>query len=214
MASADDQRSLAVIGVESLQPSTALAALGDLVDATDVQATIADVNWDVFKAVYTAKGRSRLLDAIAPDAPAPSPAPDAAPGLRAQLEHASADDRSGVLFTGVQQIVAAVFGDAASLPDPHMRFFDAGMDSLMAVELRRRLERELGMPLPATVAFDYPTVARMTEYLTTALGLETPAPAADAAHAADEPLAMVSELSEEEVERLFAERMLNAEVSR
>jgi acyl transferase domain-containing protein/acyl carrier protein len=214
MASTDDQRSLAVIGVESLQPSTALAALGELVDSPDVQTTIADVNWDVFKAVYTAKGRSRLLDAIASEAPASAPAPDAAPGLRAQLEQASPDDRSSVLFAGVQHVVAAVFGDAASLPDPHMRFFDAGMDSLMAVELRRRLERELGMSLPATVAFDYPTVARMTEYLTGGLGLEIAVPAEDAAHAADEPFAMVSELSEEEVERLFAQRMLNPEVAR
>ena len=115
----------------------------------------------------------------------------------------------------VQHVVAAVFGDEATLPDPHVPFFDAGMDSLMAVELRRRLERALGLSLPATVSFDYPTVARMTDYLLGALGLE-PAPPADAApaHAADEPFAMVADLSEEEVERLFAERMLNPEVSR
>ena len=54
----------------------------------------------------------------------------------------------------------------------------------------------------------------MTDYLLGALGLETAPADAAPAHAADEPFAMVAELSEEEVERLFAERMLNPEVSR
>jgi hypothetical protein len=39
------------------------------------------------------------------------------------------------------------------------------MDSLMALELRRRLERNLQIVLPATVAFEYPTAERLAEYL-------------------------------------------------
>ncbi len=40
-----------------------------------------------------------------------------------------------------------------------------GLDSLMALELRNRLEAETGLKLSATVAWNYPTVARLAEHL-------------------------------------------------
>jgi acyl carrier protein len=43
----------------------------------------------------------------------------------------------------------------------------AGLDSLGAVELRGALERRLGMTLPPTLVFDYPSIAALMEYLQT-----------------------------------------------
>lgn len=48
---------------------------------------------------------------------------------------------------------------------PLFLLFDMGMDSLMAVELRGRLERSLGVPLPSTLTFNYPTIRALTDYL-------------------------------------------------
>ncbi len=68
-----------------------------------------------------------------------------------------------------------------------------GFDSLMALELRRRLERSLELELPATVAFRFPTVEAMVPYLAERMGVEleaaapepvrVPAPAGPAAPA-------------------------------
>ena len=44
-------------------------------------------------------------------------------------------------------------------------FFDLGMDSLMAVELRRRIEQGVGHEIPVTLVMDYPRLSDVAEYL-------------------------------------------------
>ena len=44
-------------------------------------------------------------------------------------------------------------------------FFKLGMDSLGSIELRNELQVSLSLPLPVTIAFDYPTVEAMTHFL-------------------------------------------------
>jgi aryl carrier-like protein len=51
---------------------------------------------------------------------------------------------------------------------------DAGLDSLMAVELRNALTRSVGRSLPATLLFDYPTLDALAQYLFRVLDLQAP----------------------------------------
>jgi hypothetical protein len=43
--------------------------------------------------------------------------------------------------------------------------FDMGLDSLMAAELKERLQQSLGVPLPATLTFNYPTIEALVDYV-------------------------------------------------
>jgi acyl transferase domain-containing protein len=51
---------------------------------------------------------------------------------------------------------------------------ELGFDSLMAVELRNRLERKFGVSLSASLIFNYPTVRELVPYLSSKAGLDTP----------------------------------------
>ncbi len=66
----------------------------------------------------------------------------------------------------MQREVAAVLG---WMPDEPVSattgLFDLGMDSLMAVELKRRLERGVGRALPSTLTFNYPNVQALAGFL-------------------------------------------------
>jgi hypothetical protein len=77
----------------------------------------------------------------------------------------------------------------------------------MAVDLRNRLSKDLGLArsLPATLVFDYPTLEALAGYIEQLL-----LPAQEAAPVAAEPadaVEAIDDLSDEEIEALFAKKM-------
>ncbi|MEV7659001.1 amino acid adenylation domain-containing protein, partial [Streptomyces anulatus] len=82
--------------------------------------------------------------------------------------------------TGTAALLRRLLASALSLPDTGIAddepFLALGLDSLAAVDLVRQLERELGRTLPATLFFEYRTVAELAAHLDT-----TPCPALPAA---------------------------------
>jgi hypothetical protein len=100
-----------------------------------------------------------------------------------------------------------------------------GMDSLMSVDLKSRLEAATGLKLPTTLTFNYPTVSALVEYLQRELGSKAPPLAAPEPIAESVPIAPVSaatngaappqlpiadrddDLSEDELAALLAEKL-------
>ena len=71
---------------------------------------------------------------------------------------------------------------ASMLPDWDRRdldtgFFEMGLDSLMAVDIRARLSTELDVTLPTTALFDYPTPRKLIGYILECLGARSSAAA-------------------------------------
>ncbi len=108
----------------------------------------------------------------------------------AGLPHAEQVEVVGEL---VRAWVAAVLGhDSAVAVDRDRSFSDLGFDSLTAVELRNQLSAATGLQLSATLVFDYPSAAALTDHLIDELlGGRTPEPARAAAAVADDPIAIV-----------------------
>ncbi len=55
--------------------------------------------------------------------------------------------------------------DDADDISPYTEFVQLGLDSLVAVELKNALEAAFRIPLPLTMAFDYPSAAVLGEFI-------------------------------------------------
>jgi hypothetical protein len=93
--------------------------------------------------------------------------------------------------------------------------FELGMDSLMSIELKGRLEASVGQSLPSTLVFNYPTVNALAAYLATnVLRAETgvaakTAPRVEPRSMPQEPTSapLDGELSEDQLVALLAKKL-------
>ncbi|MEP7211101.1 MAG: methyltransferase [Alphaproteobacteria bacterium] len=89
---------------------------------------------------------------------------------RAEFDAANPAEQLDLLRELVRsQVMQILRLDSAAPPARHDRFMDIGMDSLMAVQLRNRLNvaLELDRPLPSTMIFDHPTIDAVADHLMT-----------------------------------------------
>jgi acyl carrier protein len=122
--------------------------------------------------------------------------------------------RRRIVQDRVASAAARALGIAADRQlDEHRPFHELGLDSLMAVELRNVLAREVGEPLPATLLFDYPTLATLVDFLCTRVCPADPPVSHVSCSGREEDagdhrdvLDQIEELSDEDVERLLAAR--------
>ncbi|CAL9641592.1 SDR family NAD(P)-dependent oxidoreductase [Streptomyces sp. enrichment culture] len=86
--------------------------------------------------------------------------------LADRLAGRPAEEVDRELLDLVRSHTATVLGHAGTgSVQPTVAFRELGLDSLSAVELRKRLNEVTGLRLPATVAFDHPTPAALAELL-------------------------------------------------
>jgi acyl carrier protein len=172
------------------------------------------VVWDRFLEHRHAVNGRRFFERVSRKdaAAAPSPARTAGPAaaaldVDALVEASSAQRHAKLLdFVGdhVSRVINAPAGTAIDVDQP---LNELGLDSLMAVELRNRLSRGLRqLRLPATIVFDHPTVDALARHLA---ALVTPERHEEPVQAPGKPdaLGSIDELSDEQVEALFAARM-------
>ena len=152
-------------GTDWITPQQGLRAFDQLVRQDAATSVVLAADWSSYgeSLEYRMPLLEDLLSTISEDE-ADSPA--LADDLMSRLAETPAAEREALLVSFLQQELQAVLR-LPTAPEPTVGFFDLGMDSLMAVELRNRLNRAFAdeYVVPNTVVFDYPDIARLANHL-------------------------------------------------
>ena len=201
-------------GVRPLSPADALAGMAELMASSAKGAShgvVARIDWASFLPLYQMGGKRSFFTQLQREVPtetagAAQASLSGTTQLVDRLTAAPVQQRKKLVVDYLRDAVAEVTRiDPAEIRE-EAGLFDLGMDSLMAVELRRRLERAVGTELPSTLAMDYPRITDVANFLVNdVLSLNAPASADAAAQPApvatavaqttgrtDEPIAIVA----------------------
>jgi len=182
-------RRLEARGAGWISPQQGLKAFDRLVRQDPATSTVVAVDWPVFaeSVEYHPPLLEDLLSAATDDDDDAAEGPD---DLMSRLRVAPPSEREALLVSFLQREVQAVLR-LPSAPAPGVGFFDLGMDSLMAVELRNRLNRAFAgeYTAPNTLVFDYPDIAALAGHLAGELGDAGSAPGPEAKTEAAAPQA-------------------------
>jgi len=158
-------------GLVPMADEVAIRALPMLIGSdAPVRTTVVDADWPLLSAAYRTRGALRIIDdVLARDEASTSALPESE--LAAALRECAPERRRELLADHIRTLASDVMGLApAQTLDPAVGFFQLGMDSLMSVTLQRGLSASLGIPLPAAVIYEYPTISSLTDALCERMG--------------------------------------------
>jgi NAD(P)-dependent dehydrogenase (short-subunit alcohol dehydrogenase family)/acyl carrier protein len=206
VAGAVASQRLANRGIGALTPAQGLAFLDRLLAGCPAYVAVLPLNLRQWREMNPRSANLPFFaELIASGEPAKARASDHR--LRDALLAADPKGRVALLEQHVREQVAAVLRSSPDRIGPRVPFNTLGMDSLMGLELRNRLEDSLGLRLPATLVWQHPAVASLSAYLMELLYLPTPPEPDPQSPSPVSTLDRIAELSDEEVDRLLAEKI-------
>ena len=174
----DRQRS--ALGGRWFTPQQGLRAFDRIVRQDVTNSVVMSMDWTVFEEAVEDRPPllENLLSATSEAGAGPS---GSTRDVLSRLWESPVAEREELLVAFLQREVRAVLR-LPSEPAPTVGFFDLGMDSLMAVELRNRLNRAFSeeYTAPNTIVFDFPDIAALARHLVQELGQPESVPAAEA----------------------------------
>ncbi|MDH6229310.1 acyl transferase domain-containing protein/short-subunit dehydrogenase/acyl carrier protein [Streptomyces sp. MJP52] len=176
-----DVRRMSGAGVVGLTTAQGLALFDRALARTDALLLPLRLDLPGLRARATAGGLPELLRGLVRDRARRAAEVGAAPAvpLAQRLAGLSEEERDTVVLDLVRTHAAAVLGHATpDAIDPHDAFKKLGFDSLIAIDLRNRLNGVTGLRLPATLVFDYPTPVELAAHLRNEVVPDTVADAA------------------------------------
>jgi acyl transferase domain-containing protein/acyl carrier protein len=195
-------------GIGLIPPASGFEALADLLASGRAHAAVLPMDWTAFLAGLADVPPPPLLRLIAREVSTGASAGPSEPGIRERLASASPEEQDVLLRAHVSEQVGRVLRLAPSRPlSPDQDLAQMGLDSLMAMELRNRLQSSLGCSLPATLALEQRTVAALSSYLRSLQGRGggVPARAAVDSGRTARLLERIDDLSEQDLDQLLGE---------
>ncbi len=182
-------------GILPFSPSQGMHLLERVLQLDSPQAMAIAVDWSRLLSLMSPPILSVLADEVTHES-GPGRAPRSNDGLTGEkLVAASAAQRQPLIEAFLVEQTAHVLRCSPSKVDVQQPLTQLGVDSLMAVELKNRVEGDLGLTLPVTALLQGPSLAHLGARLVTQL----PEPVAVSAASAPE----MDELSDDAVDSLL-----------
>ncbi|MBZ4422809.1 type I polyketide synthase [Myxococcus sp. RHSTA-1-4] len=216
LAAAADVRGdrLSYRGVGSLSPVEGVAALARLLERPRPVVGVLRFDARQWFEFYPRTASVPFFAELPRESEAPRAGSAEGASLRQALEVAPPAGRLEILEGHLREQLGRVLRIPASRIDRTAPFKSIGVDSLMSLELRNRIEAGIGLKLSAALLFTYTHTAALAEHLLERLGLASEPEAAapvEATPAADELQRIEQELdqlSEDELAARLAEKLL------
>jgi acyl carrier protein len=162
---AHEQERLRALGFDPIIPADALELLGRIMRSGATQIGVVPADWPKVLSTLFADPPPYFSGLVEKNAPPPRER------LLPALERTPAGARRRKLEEHLRTLIVATLGrDPFPVSDDERRnsdlsFFELGMDSLTSIDLRNRLQTDLDRTLPSTVAFEYPSIPELADYL-------------------------------------------------
>ncbi|MEM1366472.1 MAG: SDR family NAD(P)-dependent oxidoreductase [Cyanobacteria bacterium P01_H01_bin.15] len=156
-------------GVEVITPEAGLAQLAAVWQSPEPQIGVVPINWAAFMAQPLIR-ELPLFGSLSVIATVNGSAQESVQlgqksEFLAKLQTLPEVEQRAHLDQFLSTQVCKTLGFQAHELDQEKGFLDLGMDSLTALELKNSLQTSLGLVLPSTLIFDYPTAAALSDYL-------------------------------------------------
>jgi acyl carrier protein len=156
-------------GIKSLSAREGIEALGRVLISNPSQVTVMGVDWPAWRAAQPVLAEapffSRLDGAVVGPPNTQNPA-------RAELLTASPEERLQLLAERLRQHVASVLKLAPSKIELDQPLLALGIDSLMAIELKSRVEKELGIAIPLLQLIKGPSLTELARSIANSMGVK------------------------------------------
>lgn len=217
LAAAQENRGarLASSGIAEIEPERGIAFFEQLLLQPVPQVVIASLQQDVLASLLSDRIEQETVEqasvqANGTDAKAQKSA------IIVRLHATAPQERRHALEQYLLEQVARVLKLTPGQIDVRAPLSSMGLDSLMAVELKNRLEPHLGVTLSTTLVWKYPTIVALTSYLIDKLGfVEDEEASVDVttsdANDVEQSIADVDQLTDEEAEALLLSSLADIE---
>ncbi len=222
VANSDDAtQRLDRLGITTMPLADTLDALDELIASEAANVIVAQLEWKHIARALGERIPARFVDLT--DAPGAADDGASADSQVHALLEADAASRPALLEAYVRDHLARAIGTSPARIDPHQSLRNLGLDSLIALELRNRINADLGLNIPIAYLMQSESIVALIGHVSERLSSESREngtgngravePNAADAHATSSPsislagadaadlLQRIDELSEEEIER-------------
>ncbi|MEW6735025.1 MAG: type I polyketide synthase [Acidobacteriota bacterium] len=201
---------LALRGVASLTPAQGIKALELLLADKSAQIGVMPFNFEHWRRFYTASAETSFFAELAAQqhhSISQAATKKKGDDIRAALLAITPGrQRRLMLETYLKEQIAQVLKLSPTRIDPNKPLGALGLDSLMALEFRNRLEASLAQPFSTTMVWNYPTIVALATHVASKIGVDLE-PTTVTEHDADleKILRDIEQLPDSEVKKILAQ---------